>query len=157
MISNKSTVASGVTTNARRCLSFVFAAACSLALAALFTAPAADARITTIQITTRESPTFGGFSFGAVGQYEKIAGKMLGELDPNDPHNSVIVDIALAPRNANGKVAYSFDFYILKPIDLTKGNHKVFYEPPNRGGKQFGGFNKTSGGNDPGSTTNPGN
>ena len=38
-------------------------------------------------------------------------------------------------RTRNGKVEYAFDFYILKPIDLTKGNHKVMYEPPNRGGK----------------------
>jgi hypothetical protein len=135
----------------------------SLAVAALFAAagtmliaPTADARITKIQITTKESPTFGGFSFGAVGQYEKLQGKAFGELDPNDPRNAVIVDIALAPRNANGKVEYSHDFYILKPIDLSKGNHKVFYEPPNRGGKQFGSFNRTTGGNDPSTTTNPG-
>ena len=115
-----------------------------------------EARVTKIQVTTKESPTFGGFSFGSVGQYEKLQGKAFGELDPADPKNAVIVDIALAPRNANGKVEYSFDFYILKPIDLSKGNHKVFYEPPNRGGKPFGPFNRTTGGNDPATTTNPG-
>ena len=36
-------------------------------------------------------------------------------------------------RTPTGKVEYAFDFYILKPIDLSKGNHKVMYEPPNRG------------------------
>ncbi|WP_332369176.1 hypothetical protein [Spirosoma telluris] len=41
------------------------------------------------------------------------------------------------------------DIYILKPIDLTKGNHKLFLEVNNRGGKLFGGFNKSTGGNDP--------
>ena len=45
----------------------------------------AEARVTKIQITTRESPTFGGYSFGDVGPYEKIVGKAFGELDPNDP------------------------------------------------------------------------
>src|SRR5437660_823831 len=112
----------------------------SLAVAAVLAAGGAmlvasnvDARITRIQIMTKESPTFGGFSFPGVGQYEKLQGKAFGELDPTDPKNAIIVDITLAPRNANGKVEYSHDFYILKPIDLSKGNHKAFYEPPNRG------------------------
>ena len=115
-----------------------------------------DARITKIQITTKESPTFGGYSWPGVGQYEKIVGKAFGEVDPTDPKNSVIVDILLAPRNANGRVEYSFDFYILKPIDLTKGVHKVVYEPPNRGSKTWSSLGRvSSGGDDPGSITNP--
>ena len=90
-----------------------------------------------ILITSTESPTFGGYSWPGVGQYEKIVGKAFGEVDPTDPKNAVIVDILLAPRNARGKVEYAFDFYILKPIDLTKGAHKVMYEPPNRGRKTW--------------------
>ena len=101
----------------------------------LVAASAADARITKLTIVEKQSPTFGGYAFPGVGQYEKLVGKAYGELDPNDPKNAVIVDIKLAPRNARGKVEYAFDFYILKPIDLTKGNHKVMYEPPNRGRK----------------------
>lgn len=93
--------------------------------------PAADARVTKIEITSKESPTFGGFSFNGVGPYEKIVGKAFSELDPRDPKNAVIVDIQHAPKGPNGKVEYAFDFYILKPIDLSKGNHKVMYEPPN--------------------------
>jgi hypothetical protein len=104
-----------------------------------------------IQITAKESPTFGGYSWPGVGQYEKIVGKAFGELDPNDSKNAVIVDLQLAPRNANGKVDYSFDFYILKPIDLAKGNHKMLYEPPNRGRKTIAALNRGVGGNDPGS------
>lgn len=94
-------------------------------------------------------PTFGGTSFGSVGQYEKIRGVAYGRLDPNDPHNSVITDIKLAPRDANGMVEYAMDFYILRPVDLSKGNHKLFYEGENRGGKQSGSFNESSGGNNP--------
>ena len=67
----------------------------------------------------------------------------------------MIVDLQLAPKNAGGKVEYAFDFYILKPIDLAKGNHKVMYEPPNRGRKTHGVFNRGAGGNDPGSVTDP--
>jgi hypothetical protein len=115
-----------------------------------------DARITKIQVTTKESPTFGGYSWPGVGQYEKIVGKAFGEVDPTDPKNSVIVDILLAPRNANGRVEYAFDFYILKPIDLTKGAHKVVYEPPNRGSKTWTSLGRvSSGGDDPGSIANP--
>src|SRR6267378_4140990 len=115
----------------------------------------AEARITKIQITTMESPTFGGYAWPGVGQYEKIVGKAFGEVDPFDPKNAVIVDIQLAPRNPGGKVEYSFDFYILKPIDLSRGAHKVMYEPPNRGGKTWGPFGRMPGGNDPGSVTDP--
>ena len=87
----------------------------------LVAASAADARVTKIKITTKQSPTFGGYAFKDVGAYEKIVGKAYGELDPKDPKNAVIVDIQLAPRNASGKVEYAFDFYILKPIDLEQG------------------------------------
>src|SRR5512132_3103328 len=119
----------------------------------LVAASAADARITKIKILTKESPTFGGYAFPGVGPYEKLVGKGYGELDPNDPKNSVIVDIKLAPRNARGKVEYAFDFYILKPIDLSRGNHKVMYEPPNRGSKTHDALNRGAGGDDPGSLT----
>src|SRR5580765_6506959 len=121
----------------------------------LMFAPRVEAHITRIQIISRESPTFGGYSWPGVGQYEKIVGKAFGEVDPTDPKNSVIVDILLAPRNARGRVEYAFDFYILKPIDLTRGAHKVMYEPPNRGRKTWAALGRvSSGGNDPGSITN---
>jgi Alpha/beta hydrolase domain len=122
--------------------------------AILMFAPRVDAHITRIQVITRESPTFGGYSWPGIGQYEKIAGKAFGEVDPADPKNSLIVDIQLAPRNARGNVEYAFDFYILKPLDLTRGAHKVMYEPPNRGRKTWAALGRiSSGGNDPGSIT----
>src|SRR5437879_2921371 len=134
-------------------------ASCLLAILALLAVcgspGTADARIVRIQVTATESPTFGGYSWPGVGQYEKVVGKAFGEVDPFDTKNAVIVDIQLAPRNAGGKVEYSFDFYILKPIDLSRGAHKVMYEPPNRGGKTWGNFARMPGGNDPGSVTAP--
>ena len=119
----------------------------------LIAAPAADARITRIDVTSTESPTFGGYSWPGVGQYEKLVGKAYGEISPTDPKNSVIVDLNLAPRNANGNVEYAVDFYILKPIDLSKGNHKMMYEPPNRGRKTWNALARMPAGNDPGSVT----
>ncbi len=130
--------------------------ACVLAAAcAIFAAVPAHARVKKIQIISKESPTFGGYSWPGVGQYEKIVGKAFGELDPNDTKNAVIVDLQLAPRNAAGKVEYSFDFYILKPMDLARGNHKMLYEPPNRGRKTIAALNRGVGGDDPGSVRDP--
>jgi hypothetical protein len=95
----------------------------------------AHARITRIEITRVESPTFGGASFGSVGQFEKLVGKAHGELDPSHPGNAIIQDIELAPRNAAGKLTYWTDIYIIKPIDMTKGNGMLFYNVVNRGNK----------------------
>jgi len=124
------------------------------ALLAAFAAPQAEARITRVVIdpVLSQSPTFGGYSWPGVGQYERVIGTAYGEVDPRNRQNAIIVDIELAPRNSRGMVEYSFDFYILKPIDLTKGNSKVMYEPPNRGGKTWNTFGRVPGGNDPGGT-----
>jgi hypothetical protein len=114
-------------------------------------AGSANARTTRIVLQPTKI-AFGGYSFAGVGQYEQISGVAYGEIDPNDPLNAVITDIKIAPRNANGHVEYSHNFYILRPVDLAKGNHKVMYEPPNRGGKTFQTLNRSPGGNNPGTT-----
>ena len=112
-------------------------------------ASAAEARVTRIEITSVESPTFGGATFGAVGTYEKLRGKAYGEVDPLNTQNALITDIELAPRNAGGKVEYSMDIYILKPVNLGQGNRKLFMEVNNRGNKLYADFNRSSGGNNP--------
>ena len=68
----------------------------------LLLAPSAKAEVKKIVIDTKTSPDFEGNAFGNAGLYETIRGHAFGELDPNDPHNSIIQDINLAPRNANG-------------------------------------------------------
>jgi hypothetical protein len=93
--------------------------------------------ITKIVIDSIQSPTFGGISFGEVGQYEKLVGYACGELDPADPLNAVIVDLGLAPRNARGKVEYMVDLYILKPVNLTRGNKVLLCDVTNRGNKMM--------------------
>jgi hypothetical protein len=136
----------------RNCL---FKAYLFLLLALLF-ALKAEAGIVRIAITSIESPAFGGKTFGKVGAYEKLRGKAYGEIDPKLPQNALITDLQFAPRNSRGMVEYSIDIYMLKPIDMKRGNHKIFAEIPNRGGKLFGAFNKSSGGNNPSSSEEAG-
>jgi hypothetical protein len=83
------------------------------------------------------------YSFAGVGPYEVIRGYATGEVDPSDQLNSVMTDITLAPTNTKGHVVHVHNFYILKPLELSKGNQKVMYEPVNRGNKTFGVFNNT--------------
>ena len=97
-------------------------------------AASARAEITSITITSTQ-PAFGGASFGSVGTYVKITGTAYGEVDASDPTIAQITDIALAPRGADGKVAYSTSFVIIKPADPSKGNHELLYEANNRGNK----------------------
>jgi hypothetical protein len=60
-------------------------------------------------------------------------------VDPNDPLNNVIANLDKAPRNAKGRVEFSTPFFIVKPKDLSRGNHKIFYGINNRGNNiEFG-------------------
>lgn len=88
--------------------------------------------IVAIEITSR-APFVAGASFGAVGAYERLDGVAIGELDPTDPANRAIVNLAKAPRNARGRVEYRSDICILRPMDAAKGNGRILYEVNNRG------------------------
>ena len=117
--------------------------ACHLALRALpamvtlalIAAPAANARVTRIVVDTRTSPAFNGAQFGTAGQYETLAGRAFGELDPTDPANSIITDLHLAPKNANHKVEYTATFFLVKPIDMARASGLMWHDVPNRGGR----------------------
>ncbi|MCP4659405.1 MAG: hypothetical protein GY856_28690 [bacterium] len=105
------------------------------ALSAALLVPAlASARVTRLEIQRRETLA-DGMAFGVGGAYEKVVGRVTMEVDPADARNAVIQDLDLVPTNATGKVEYSTDFYILKPVDMSKGNGKIFYEANNRGAK----------------------
>jgi hypothetical protein len=111
----------------------VRALATTAALMAL--APAASqARIVRVEIT-QTTPAWGGRNFGEVGGYERVIGKAYGEIDPQSPSNSMIQDIALAPKNARGMVEYSTDIDILRPADRSKSNGVLFFNIINRGNK----------------------
>ena len=91
--------------------------------------------MTKIVVEKKVSPAFDGATFGTAGQYETLAGRAFGELDPNDPQNAMIQDIKLAPRNAKGMVEYTATFQLVKPIDMTKSSHLMWHDVPNRGGR----------------------
>ncbi len=109
--------------------------ACALVAALLLTAPA-QARVTRIVIDQTVTPAFckgdACNSYGAAGQYEQLAGRAYGELDPRDPLNSLIQDIELA-KEADGKVRYIATFVITRPVDATKASGMLWHEVPNRG------------------------
>src|ERR1044072_1539886 len=98
-------------------------------------AVAAEARVTRIVIEQKQSPAYNGKSFGNCGQYEILTGRAYGELDPKDPHNTIITDLEFAPRNARGMVEYVATFTLVKPIDLAKANGVMIYAVPNRGNR----------------------
>jgi hypothetical protein len=106
-----------------------------LALALILLAPAfARAEVTRVDITSR-SAVAGGQAFGTVGAYEKLAGTIAFALDPRDPRNARIVDLDRAPREADGRVHFTADLYVLRPVDSARGNGVLFFEVSNRGRK----------------------
>jgi hypothetical protein len=107
-----------------------------LTLAVLLTASAtaAAARLTRLEIETREV-VLSGRPFGQAGPYEKLAGKAHFAVRPDNPHNRAVVDLDQAPRNADGEVEFTADVYVLQPKDPAKRNGSLFMEIPNRGGK----------------------
>jgi hypothetical protein len=91
------------------------------------------ARVTRMVVESRQSPAYQGRTFGAAGAYEKLTGRVFGELDPANPLNAIVTDILLAPRNARGMVEYAATFTLLQPVDLTKASGVLIYDVPNRG------------------------
>ncbi|MCI3945725.1 hypothetical protein K0038_02768 [Pseudomonas syringae] len=95
----------------------------------------AHAHITRLEIL-RTEPAFDGVSFGNTGAYERVFARAYGELDPEKAANSIIQDLELAPRNANGMVEYTTDIAILRPADVAKANNILLFDVPNRGSKR---------------------
>ena len=91
-----------------------------------------EARLVQLSIETRE-PFVDGISWGDTGPYERLLGTAFMEVDPLDPLNRSIVDLDNAPRNDRGMVEFSTRFFILKPVHMGRGNHKIFYTVNNRG------------------------
>lgn len=87
----------------------------------------ADAAVVRVEV-------LGTSDLGKTG-YEQIVGRLHFEIDPSLPCNAVIADVALAPVNAAGKVAFSSDLRLLRPKDPARSNGAAWVEIPNRGGK----------------------
>lgn len=98
-------------------------------LAMLLTAPV-RAEVVALDLTS--APALAGRSFGASGTAQKWIGRATLALDPADPHNAVIADLALAPREADGRVRAVSDVVILRP---QHPNGTLVFEVANRGHK----------------------
>ena len=95
--------------------------------------------LTRLVIQSR-APFAGSHEFPVTGAYEKLTGMIYGEVDPNHRLNRIIVNVKKAPRNRRGRVEYSSNFCILKPLNMARGNGKIFFDAPNRGSKRILGF-----------------
>jgi hypothetical protein len=105
------------------------------------------AEVSRVQIDRRE-PFAEGRSFGAVGPYEVLSGRVYLTADPRAAHNAEITDLALAPCNREGLVDYWTDFVLLKPLDVSRGNRRLLYDVNNRGNPlALGSFNQGGGTN----------
>ena len=96
--------------------------------------PASEARVTRIIIDTDTALT-GGAAQTPDATYHELTGRAFGELDPNDPHNTLITDIAnpLAWSN-DGKAHYVAGFRLRLPNDMTTASGVMWHDVPNRGG-----------------------
>ena len=63
----------------------------------------------------------------------RIVGRVYFEVDPSLPANRFISDVDLAPRNARGRVEFSSNLQMLRPLDPWRGNGSVLFEVSNRG------------------------
>jgi len=109
-------------------------------------------------VITDRQPFADGRTFGDSGAYERLSGRALFAVDPLAVAQHGVVDLDKAPRNAMGLVEFAADFMILKPLDLARGNRRVFYDYGNRGHKralQF--FNDAPHSNDPLTLAHAGN
>jgi hypothetical protein len=132
-----------------RCRPLLAVHAIVFAIIALFLARPLAAEVVRFEIHSRE-PFAAGQAFGEVGPYERIVGRVHYAVDPALPQNAPIVDLALAPRNAEGKVEFFADLDILAPRELARGNGAILYDVNNRGNKlalRF--FNDAPGSNEP--------
>ncbi len=108
-----------------------------------------QARVERVEILER-GPLAGGITFGAVGGYERLRGRLHYAIDPQNPANARIVDLGLAPRDARGLVTFAGDFFLLRPQDLGRGNRRLLYEVDNRGNLgMLAFFNQAPWSNDP--------
>ncbi len=114
-----------------------------------FLAAPLSAEVVRIEVRSR-SDLVNGQPLGLAGPYEKLSGRIFFAVDPTLPVNRIVTDIEKAPRNGEGKVEFSSDFFVIKPKRIERGNGAVLYEVSNRGGKgMLGFFNHATGSLDP--------
>ena len=93
----------------------------------------AQAEVERFEIVSRVSPAFGGAAFGDGGAYERIDGIAHLAIDPDTPRGERIVDLDRARVDDDGRVRFSTEVTILRPVDPARQNGALLYEVPNRG------------------------
>ncbi len=99
----------------------------ALVLASLACAGAARADVDRIEILER-AVLAEGRGFGGVGPYERLRGRLYFVVDAGAAENQAITDIRLAPRDSQGRVQFSADFMMLRPVDGGRANGRVLFE-----------------------------
>ena len=87
-----------------------------------------DAMAEVVRIEVRRRDDF--------GTHERIIGRVYFAIDPSSPANRGIADVALAPRNAAGRVEFSSDLLFFLPKRAEGARGTVFLEAVNRGRDQ---------------------
>ena len=110
---------------------FVPSAIWAAVVACVFLSPLAlKARVTRLEFVPVTSEAGRN---GAPSSYQVLRGKAYGELRPEDPHNAIIQDLSLAPRNAQGRVEYVATFTLYIPVAEKGRSGVLVYEVVNRG------------------------
>jgi len=95
-------------------------------IGAFLLASTASAEVVRIDVRRRDD----------AGTHERIIARVHFAADPELPANRAIVDLARAPRNADGLVEYSSDLLFFQPKASTRARGAVFLEVVNRGRDQ---------------------
>ena len=97
-----------------------------LTSALLLTATLLPAAVTKVEILERSD-------IPGVAGIERVQAKVHFALDPKNAANKAIVDLALAPRNAQGLVEFTADLRLVRMKDASKRNGTMIMESANRG------------------------
>src|SRR5438046_6016971 len=88
-----------------------------------------------LDVTSR--PVADGRPFGEIGAYEELSVEASFSVDPLAAANAVVTDLELAPRDGDGRVGFSADLQILRPLDGHASNRGIFLDVVNRGSSIF--------------------
>lgn len=123
-----------MTTAVHRCIGLTVSFVLVLIIGISLTPQPVAAEVVRVEVHSREVVSTSS-DHSRSGPYELIRGLIHLEVDPDDPANRRIVDLMLAPRNSRGRVEFSTEFELHKPVDAARGNHGLLYFVNNRGNR----------------------
>ena len=97
-----------------------------IVVALMFLAQVASAEVVKIDVLRRDD----------VGSHERVIARVHYAVDPALPMNKAIADLAMAPKNADGKVEFQGDLLLFLPKSTANARGTVFLEIVNRGRDQ---------------------